>query len=147
VARVCLVTCLRWPEVSESDRLVKSALEARGVEARAQPWSDLAQDFRGFDAVILRSNWDYHFAPDEFQAWLDRWESAGVHIWNPPTLVRWNMSKRYLLDLAAAGVAVVPTVILEDRPERLPALLRERGWSSAVVRQRARERCHGWHPE
>ena len=33
--RVCLVTCLRWPEVSESDGYVKRALEARGVAVEA----------------------------------------------------------------------------------------------------------------
>jgi len=37
--RICFVTCRTWPEISESDRLVQRALEARGatVEARGRP--------------------------------------------------------------------------------------------------------------
>jgi glutathione synthase/RimK-type ligase-like ATP-grasp enzyme len=132
--RVCFVSCLRWPEVSESDGFVKRTLEARSVAVEARAWNDPAAAFDGFDALILRSNWDYHFTPEPFLDWLDRWERAGARIWNPPALVRWNLTKRYLLDLAAAGVPVVSTVILEDGPERLPDLLDEHGWSTAVIK-------------
>jgi glutathione synthase/RimK-type ligase-like ATP-grasp enzyme len=131
---VCFATCLEWPDISASDRLVARALEELGVEVREYPWNDPAQDLRGVDALVLRSNWDYHFAPDHFLAWLARLEATRASVWNPPALVRWNLSKRYLLDLAASGVPVVPTVILDDSPAQLPRLLAERGWSAAVVK-------------
>ena len=140
--RVCFVSCLRWPEVSESDGLVKRALEARGVAVETGAWNDPAAIFEGFGAVVLRSNWDYHFAPQAFLDWLARWEAAGVRLWNPPPLVRWNLSKRYLLDLAAAGVPVVPTVLLDGATERLPALLLERGWATAVVKPAVSASAH-----
>ena len=130
---VCFVTCRRWPEISESDRLVQAALERRGATVTGRPWNDPAASFDGFDAVVLRSNWDYHFAPDDFRAWLDRWERAGARIWNPPALVRWNLTKAYLLDLARAGLDVADTVVL-DAPAALPAAMAERGWATAVVK-------------
>jgi hypothetical protein len=40
--RVCFVTCLRWPEVSESDGPVQRALETRGVAVEARAWNDPA---------------------------------------------------------------------------------------------------------
>ena len=84
---------------------------------------------------MFRSNWDYHHAPEDFLAWLARWEAAGVRFWNPPDLVRWNLSKRYLRDLERAGVPVVPTASsTETSPTRLPALLAARGWETAVVK-------------
>lgn len=56
-------------------------------------------------------------------------------VWNPTPLVRWNLSKRYLLELAEAGVPTVPTVVLEgDAAAQLPAALAQRGWASAVVK-------------
>jgi glutathione synthase/RimK-type ligase-like ATP-grasp enzyme len=134
VRRVCFVSCLRWPDVSESDGFVKRALEGRGVRVEVRAWNDPAATFEGFDAVVLRSNWDYHFAPDAFLEWLGRWERMGVRFWNPPALVRWNLSKRYLLDLAAAGVPVVPTMVVDGQAAGLPALLAERGWATAVVK-------------
>jgi glutathione synthase/RimK-type ligase-like ATP-grasp enzyme len=135
VPRVCFVTCSTWPNVSASDQLVAEALARRDVTVEARAWNGAVQDFARFDAVVLRSNWDYHHAIDAFAAWLDRLDAAGARVWNPTALVRWNLSKRYLLALAAAGVPTVPSVVLEgDAAARLRAVLAERGWSSAVVK-------------
>jgi hypothetical protein len=64
--RVCFVSCLRWPAVSESDGFAKRALERRGIAVEVRAWNDPAAMFEDFDAVVLRSNWDYHFTPDAF---------------------------------------------------------------------------------
>jgi len=114
MARVCFVTCMMWPEISASDRLVVEALAPLGVQVEGRPWNERSAEFTGFDAVVLRSNWDYHFEPAAFLAWLDRIERAGVRLFNPPALVRWNVSKGYLLALEAAGVPTVATTVLDD---------------------------------
>jgi len=133
--RVCFVSCTAWPGVSESDGFAQRALEARGAILEARPWNAPDARFDGFDVVVFRSNWDYHHDPDAFLAWLASWEAAGVRFWNPPGLIRWNLSKRYLLELAAAGIPVVPTVVLDDGDAaRLPAVMAERGWDTAVVK-------------
>ena len=132
---VCFVTCLAWPNISESDGLVARALEVQGVAVSALAWNRPDARFDGFDAVIFRASWDYHHEPEAYLAWLARWEAAGVRFWNPPPLIRWNLTKRYLLDLERAGVPVIPTVVL-DHPAaiHLPAVLAERGWRRAVVK-------------
>jgi hypothetical protein len=135
VRRICFVTCRRWPEISESDRLAQRALEARGAAVEARAWNDPEAEFGGFDAVVLRSNWDYHFDPERFRAWLDGLEREGARIWNPPDLVRWNLSKRYLLALRAAGVPTVPTVILDDGArDGLATVMAEHGWRTIVMK-------------
>jgi glutathione synthase/RimK-type ligase-like ATP-grasp enzyme len=135
VTRVCFVTCRRWPEISESDRLVAQALEERGAQVEGRAWNEPAADFGGFDAIVLRSNWDYHFDPGAFLGWLDRLERAGARVFNPPALVRWNVSKRYLIALQAVGVPTVATVALEDEtPAGLEAILRGRGWRTGVLK-------------
>ena len=133
--RICFVTCRTWPEISESDRLVQQALEARGATVEARAWNSPEADWDGFDAIVLRSNWDYHFNPDAFLGWLDRLERAGARIWNPPALVRWNLTKAYLLELARAGVPTVATVILADATRAgLEAVMAARGWSRVVMK-------------
>jgi hypothetical protein len=133
--RVCFVTCLAWPNISDSDLHVKRALEARHVTVAGLPWNAPEQRFDGFDAVIFRSSWDYHHEPEAFLDWLARWEAKGVRFWNPPDLVRWNLSKRYLLDLEQRGVGVVPTVMVDEPAAlHLPLVLAERGWAAAVVK-------------
>jgi len=133
--RICFVTCRTWPDISDSDRLVQRALEARGATVEARAWNAPGADWDGFDAIVLRSNWDYHFEPDAFLGWLDRLERAGARVWNPPALVRWNLTKEYLLDLARAGVPTVATVILEDETRAgFEAVMAARGWSRVVVK-------------
>jgi glutathione synthase/RimK-type ligase-like ATP-grasp enzyme len=133
VARVGFVTCARWPALSASDAVAARALEARGVAVVPVPWNAPGPDPATLDALVLRANWDYHFEPGAFAAWLDGLERDGRRVWNPPALVRWNLSKRYLGELAAAGLPALETVVL-DAPAALPDLLRARGWRSAVVK-------------
>jgi glutathione synthase/RimK-type ligase-like ATP-grasp enzyme len=60
--------------------------------------------------VVLRSTWDYWGRRAEFLAWTER---IGARLLNPPEVVRWNTDKRYLADLQAAGLPIVPTTFLE----------------------------------
>lgn len=101
-----LVTWSGLPELAEDDRLLLAHLDARAVV-----WDDPAVDWRAFDAVVIRSTWDYHKRIGEFRAWIDRLDASGARLWNPPALLRWNTHKRYLIDLAARGVNVVPTLL------------------------------------
>ena len=133
--RICFVTCRTWPEISESDRLVQRALEAQGATVEARAWNTPDAVWEGFDAIVLRSNWDYHFEPDAFVGWLERLERAGARVFNPPALVRWNLTKAYLLELGRAGVPTVATVILEDESRAgLEAVMAARGWSRVVMK-------------
>ena len=85
-----------------------AALRGRGVHAEQLVWHDASIDWAGYDLLVLRSPWDYFLRPTEFEAWLDR-ASALTRVLNEPELVRWNMDKRYLEQLAAVGIPVVPT--------------------------------------
>ena len=75
MTHVCFVTCRRWPEISESDRLVARALEERGARVEGRAWNEPSAGFEGFDAVVLRSNWDYHFDPRP--SWPGSIDSSG----------------------------------------------------------------------
>jgi hypothetical protein len=115
---VALVTCADLPDLTHHDRLLADALVARGVAPDIAVWDDPAVDWTRYDLVVLRSPWDYIERRDEFLAWAESVPALA----NPATVVRWNTDKRYLRDLAAAGLPVVPTTWLSpgDRVE-LPA--------------------------
>jgi len=85
-----------------------SALEGVGVEAVAEYWDDPDVDWGSYDLVVIRSTWDYSWRAAEFVGWVERCGEV-TQFANPVDVVRWNMDKRYLGDLAAAGVPVVPT--------------------------------------
>jgi glutathione synthase/RimK-type ligase-like ATP-grasp enzyme len=113
--------------------LLQAALEARGHAVRAAVWDDPSVHWGAFDAVILRSTWDYHKRVAEFAAWLDARQADGSRVWNPPALVRQNIHKGYLLDLAARGVPIVPTELVRE-PGTLAEIRARRGRSSVVVK-------------
>lgn len=109
--RIALATARSAWREDEDAALAQDALEAVGAEASPQVWDDPEADWAGFDLVVIRSTWDYVPRRDEYLAWADR--VAGVTtLANPAEVLRWNTDKRYLADLAAAGVAVVPTSFL-----------------------------------
>jgi glutathione synthase/RimK-type ligase-like ATP-grasp enzyme len=133
--KIGLVTCAKLPELTPDDRLLQEELQRRGHLVRGVVWSEERGDWREFDQLVIRSCWDYHLRPAEFGAWLAAMEAAGVPLWNPAALVRWNMHKAYLQDLAAGGVPVVPTLFLEQGTRAsLAELLAEQGWSHAVMK-------------
>ncbi|HVR38586.1 MAG TPA: hypothetical protein VMU84_05785 [Thermoanaerobaculia bacterium] len=104
---VALVTWSGLPSLTEDDRLVRAALEHRGARVTATVWDDPSVDWSRFDRVVLRSTWDYHRNAERFLGWID---ALPVPLQNPAPLVRWNSHKKYLSELGARGVNVVPTL-------------------------------------
>lgn len=132
--RIALVTFAASPELSASDACLAAARRARGHEVMAVPW-DSATTWSSFDAAVIRSTWDYHRRPTDFAAWLDAVEQESARVRNSPRVIRWNMHKRYLLDLAEAGVNIVPTEVIGQRQiESIASIARRRGWSDVVVK-------------
>jgi hypothetical protein len=115
---VALVTCAEVPDLDPDDRLLLEPLAGRGIAVTAAVWDDPAVDWARFDLVILRSTWDYPSRRDQFIAWAQ----AVPMLANAAEVVRWNTDKRYLRELGAAGVPVVPTDWVAPRDEwDLPA--------------------------
>lgn len=104
--RIALVSARAAVELDEDLPPLRSALSAAGATAVVTCWDDPAVDWSGFDLALLRSTWDYTYRLDEFLAWVDR-IARSTRLYNPPELIRWNIDKRYLLELAQAGVPVI----------------------------------------
>jgi glutathione synthase/RimK-type ligase-like ATP-grasp enzyme len=133
--RVALATYGGAPDLAPDDRRLIPALEHVGVEATPIVWSDRSASWRRYDAVILRSCWDYHLRFEEFQSWLSALEHDAVRLWNSPGTVRWNADKRYLLDLARRGAATIPTMMaVRGQPEAVESIAAAEGWRQFVIK-------------
>ncbi len=106
--RIALVTSnqMAFPDIDES--LLLPLIP--GAELVA--WEDDTTHWAGYDAVILRSTWNYTDHLEEFLAWAERVDSL-TRLINPLPVVRWNTDKQYLAQLEGAGFAVVPTIYVE----------------------------------
>jgi glutathione synthase/RimK-type ligase-like ATP-grasp enzyme len=133
--RTCaFATYADLPRLDPDDRLAADACAPLGIDVVAAVWDDPAVDWSRFDACVVRSTWDYPLRAAAFAAWIDRLEGATT-VWNAPATLRWNMHKGYMRELAARGVPIVPTEIVERRtPLDLDAFLRDRAWPDAIVK-------------
>ncbi|GAA3853412.1 hypothetical protein GCM10023084_04530 [Streptomyces lacrimifluminis] len=110
MVRIAIVTYDPRPETSK-DRdfpLLVRELAAAGADATAAYWDDPDVDWASFDLAVVRSTWDYTWRAEEFAGWLERCGKV-TRVANPVGVLRWNMDKRYLGELTAAGVPTVPT--------------------------------------
>ena len=115
--RVALVTSKRLPEEHWRDidaEPLGAALAARGVRVQRRAWDGAEPvDWAGFDALVVQSPWSMWLRMAQFRDWLAAREAAGARLLNPADVLRLGSDKRYLPRLAAAGVAIVPTTLLE----------------------------------
>ena len=107
-SRVALVTSDLFPDLYDDDHPLRDALRDRGVEVDAVRWDDPSADWTAYDLAVIRSPWDYPARRDAFVAWA----RSVPRLANPADVVAWNTDKRYLADIAAAGVPVTPTTFV-----------------------------------
>ncbi len=132
--RIALPTCSTLPDWEVDDRPFHEALAARGVEVCRPVWDDASVDWSEFDACLIRTTWDYQQKHDAYVAWAER--VAGVtRFFNPPSIVRWNTNKAYLLELEGEGIAIAPTIWFGPGDEAsIEDIMQERGWGRAFLK-------------
>lgn len=115
------------------DEIVADALARVGFAVERVDWRRFDPS-GGYVAAVFRTTWDYFDRWPEFAAFLDRTLGA-LPIFNPPALVRWNVDKHYLLELARAGVSVPRTIVVErGEAADLSAVMAELGADEVVVK-------------
>ena len=119
--RLALATAIAAAALDDDLPPLLDACARAGIHTVARAWDDPTVAWSRFDAVLLRSTWDYTQRLPEFLDWCAR-VSQQTQLINPLPVVRWNTDKHYLAELAAAGIPVVPTAFVEPDSEPLPAL-------------------------
>ncbi|WP_077515712.1 gamma-glutamylcyclotransferase [Rhodanobacter sp. C03] len=124
--RLALATSADYPCIQPDDAHLATSLEHLGIQPIVCVWNDPDVDWSTFDAVLIRTIWDYFKHHAAFLAWLDRLDRLGVPTINDSALLRWNSDKRYLLELVERGVDIIPTRLagageLQDVLATMPA--------------------------
>ncbi|GAB5403282.1 MAG: hypothetical protein Aurels2KO_15130 [Aureliella sp.] len=90
------------------DHLLHEPMQQHGWSVIDVPWTD-DTDWAAFDAVVIRSPWDYQSNPERFLEVLDEVEKSPAKLFNSLEICRWNLDKVYLRDLQERGVRIIPT--------------------------------------
>jgi glutathione synthase/RimK-type ligase-like ATP-grasp enzyme len=109
--RVAFATDRERPSLTLDDALVIEPAARLGLGIEPAVWDHPEADWARFDAVVVRSTWDYHLRLDEWVAWVDR-VARVTRVLNAPEVLRANAVKTYLLDLERRGVPIVPTTLV-----------------------------------
>ncbi|MET0447099.1 MAG: hypothetical protein ABW004_01780 [Aeromicrobium sp.] len=103
--RIAFVTSSTHGAVDPDLPLLLDAARERDVDAEIAVWDDAETDWISYDAVVVRSCWDYVPRRDEFLAWA----ASVPNLHNSLAVLRWNTDKTYLRQLEAAGVPIIET--------------------------------------
>lgn len=91
------------------DKLLFEPLKTLGWIAEEISWRNEKVNWSDFEAVIVRSTWDYQNDLEKFKIVLEKINSVS-HLENDLELMKWNMNKNYLFDLEQKGVRIVETI-------------------------------------
>jgi glutathione synthase/RimK-type ligase-like ATP-grasp enzyme len=109
--RLAVAVSSQYPDLRPDWPLLRRALTDLGLVVSTEVWTDPHVPWSDFDLVVANGAWDNIHYPAEFLAWADATAPLAPVV-NTPATLRWNLDKHYLVDLAAAGVATVPTLWL-----------------------------------
>lgn len=93
---------------------IRAGFDPAGLELVEIDWRAPVSAFAGVPLVLLGTVWDYQDHEADFLAQLDALEARGIAVCNPAAMVRWNIDKSYLRDLADAGANAIPTLWPDD---------------------------------
>jgi glutathione synthase/RimK-type ligase-like ATP-grasp enzyme len=129
---IVLATCAAWPALGASDECLAAALASRGARVRSAPWNGAREPFRDASAVVVRATWDYHHAPDAYEHWLAALDPART--FNAPSLIRWNLSKAYVLELGRRGAPIPRSIEATAQPSAIADAVRALDAAEAVIK-------------
>ena len=121
-------------QLLREERILRDGLEARGLRTARVAWSNPDFEWSRTRAAVFRSTWDYFERFAEFCTWMQQIE-GGTQLFNAPSLVRWNVDKHYLRDLAERGVNVPKTHFIErGETSTLRELVTANCWSEVILK-------------
>ncbi len=118
---IAFINAIASAALDDDMPLLLDACARIGLRAEVRAWDDFTVSWARYDAVVLRSPWDYHLRLPDFLRWCERVDRV-TRLLNPLPMLRWNTDKHYLAELSNAGIPTVPTQFVEPDAEPLPAL-------------------------
>lgn len=107
--KIALLTSKELEGSTQNDHLLINELSNQSYQVKEKTWETLVDE--GEDLFILRSTWNY---TDRYHDFINCIEKVKDRLWNPLPLVKWNANKKYLVDLFAKGLKVLPLILAKD---------------------------------
>jgi len=106
-----IITEQKYPHLTQDDQVLKSAFGKLQVDVKVVIWNHFKPQLKSH--VLIRTPWDYSEHRQDFENFLGLLEEMQCQVFNPLSTLRWNMNKRYLLELQELNIPIVPTHIVD----------------------------------
>ena len=113
-SKCALLTINDLSNFQSYDNLIVQPLSKLGWECEFVPWDSISINWDDFDAVIIRSTWDYQQKEKLFFKTLQSIEASTATLYNSLDTVKWNINKRYLLELEKENISIIPTRLYDS---------------------------------
>ena len=110
--RIVIASCKELPSFEKDDQPFYAVLREQNIDFVVLPWDEIT-DASAYDACLIRTTWDYVERWQAFSAWTQQ-VSKQTRLMHSAELIAWNIDKRYLHALNQKGVAIAPTLWLEQ---------------------------------
>jgi glutathione synthase/RimK-type ligase-like ATP-grasp enzyme len=112
--KIAFATYSELPNLSENDRLLIPFFQEKGFDIIPEIWDNPETNWEHYDAVLIRSTWDYYLKPEKFKAWVSQFLNSKTKLFNAPEIILKNSHKFYLKDLQDKGVNIIPTIFSSE---------------------------------
>ena len=113
-SKCALLTINDLSNFQSYDDLIVKPLRGLGWECEFIPWDSTSINWDDFDAVIIRSTWDYQQKEKLCFKTLQSIEASSATLYNSLDIVKWNIHKRYLLELEKENISIIPTRLYDS---------------------------------
>lgn len=108
--KIAIVSCNKWQNKIEEDKLLQSALIQSGYNTNIISWEDPNVNYDEYMALILRSVWGYQNNYLEFKTWLNMIKQNQILLLNSPELILNNIRKDKQFELLSKyEIPIIPT--------------------------------------
>jgi hypothetical protein len=97
------------------DELAIAPLRKLNWNVETVSWRDEMVNWDDFEAVVIRTPWDYQREPEDFLRVLREIDKSKAHLENSLEIIEWNLSKLYLRELENKGIRIVPTIWSDEK--------------------------------
>jgi glutathione synthase/RimK-type ligase-like ATP-grasp enzyme len=116
IAYVTYIEDAQDPDTDFDISIMVDALKKLGLNVDIVVWHDSNVEWSSFDAVWIRSTWDYAKKYSEFISWVTMVAGLSKLI-NPLDVILENSNKIYLNKLQSNGVPVIPSTFISSVSE------------------------------
>jgi len=111
--KCAILTMDKLDDFVDYDKILDQPMAGLGWDVEHVSWRKENINWNQYQAVIIRSTWDYQDDANAFMQVLSEIENSNSVLLNSLNIVKWNINKNYLREVEKKGAEIIPTLWLE----------------------------------